>query len=668
MTILEGDIKLLASRVMDDVPEGGGGPTGTVIPYGGNNHIFRDITEADRAGGNVSVMQVHAAVMTDNAEPYMGANFILSMPPTDPNVSVTLAKCNLFARRTEIAAAIANYLIQGSEWSGHLLENHVVGQRSIQLFHRPGTPTPPIGRTLVLIHNENLPGQIIQYVRVTKVTTETRTFTYNTGGSYVDYQASVSQLDLSDALRYNFPGSPPDRSFGRNTTKTLIRDTTVADAAVYYGASPLTVAGAIGDSAIKVSSIYTQLVPNSRTETSALDQRPAATRSIVLAETPRRVEVPVAAHTQRIKIGQENRSYNHVFLLKPLPAPGTITISWMVLGTWYTLQDDGAGAFTGSGTGQIIYNTGSGSITTSELPDVGSAVIIQWAETLAFTNRTSQGASVRPPEYAWVIESAVDDAIVPGSLVLTYPSAGTIRTVTDNGSGKLTGAGTGVVDYPSRSVLLRPSVMPDAGAQISVACELDAVVTDLINLTAVTPDAGGFVTFGLTQQPAAGTLQVQWATARTTSKTNGGVLTGVKTITPDSGGGGGVVIDKPGGPGGPVQPTDTQPLRFRMDMGIIVGGTPQATSGYVILESVGTFAGVVAATDAMNTAAAAGYVPAGTRVGDTLTIAGMPMLVVQTREPAGQPTELDANWVRMTTLIYPSSGSPLGGAAWGLPA
>ena len=49
MTILEGDIKLLASRVMDDVPEGGGGPTGTVIPYGGSNHIFRDITEADRA-------------------------------------------------------------------------------------------------------------------------------------------------------------------------------------------------------------------------------------------------------------------------------------------------------------------------------------------------------------------------------------------------------------------------------------------------------------------------------------------------------------------------------------------------------------------------------------------------------------------------------------------
>lgn len=265
MTILEGDIKLLASRVMDDVPEGGGGPTGTVIPYGGSNHIFRDITEADRAGGNASVMQVHAAVMTDNAEPYMGANFILSMPPTDDNVAVTLAKCNLFARRTEIAQAIANYLIKGPEWSGYLLEDHVAGQRAVQILHRPGTPAPNIGRTLVLLYNEGKAGELIQYVRVTRTTTEDRTFTYNTGGSYVDFQASVTQVDLSDVLRYNFPGSPPDRTFGRNATKTLIRDTTVADAATYYGASPTVLLNAIGDTTVKVASIYSQIVPNSRT-------------------------------------------------------------------------------------------------------------------------------------------------------------------------------------------------------------------------------------------------------------------------------------------------------------------------------------------------------------------------------------------------------------------
>lgn len=528
MTILEGDIKLLASRVMDDVPEGGGGPTGTVIPYGGSNHIFRDITEADRAGGNVSIMQVHAAVMTANAEPYMGANFILSMPPTDPNVSITLAKCNLFARRTEIAAAIANYLIQGSEWSGYLLENHVQGQRNIQLFHRPGTATPNINRTLMLIYNEGLPSQLIQYVRVTKVTTETRTFTYNATGGYVDYQASVSQLDLSDALRFNFPGSPPDRGFGRNVTKTLIRDTTVADAAVYYGASPTTAAAAIGDVTVKVASIYTQLVPNSRTETSALDQRPAATRSIVLAESPRRVEVAAAPHSQRIKVGQENRGFSYVFLLKPLPEPNTVTVSFLILGTWYSVTDDGAGAFAGTagGAGQIIYNTGSGSVTLPALPDAGSAIIIQWGERVGFDNRSSQGAAIRPPEYCWVLE---EEGVVPGSITATWYSAGVLRTATDDGAGKITGAASGVVDYPSNTVLMRPTFLPDPGGEISVAYTTDLVHTEIL-ASVSSPDAGGFIPITLAQQPAAGSLSLEWVTARAVSNTAGGSQTTTSAV------------------------------------------------------------------------------------------------------------------------------------------
>lgn len=525
MTILEGDIKLLASRVMDDVPEGGGGPTGTVIPYGGSNHIFRDITEADRAGGNVSIMQVHAAVMTSNAEPYMGANFILSMPPTDPNVSVTLAKCNLFARRTEIASSIANYLIKASEWSGYLLENHVLGQKNIQLFHRPGTATPPIGRTLVLIYNEGLPDERAQYIRVTRVTTETRTFTYNSGGAFVDFLGSVTQLDLSDSLRFDFPGSPPDRGFGRDITKTMIRDTSVADAAEYYGAAPTVLAAALGDSVVKVDSIYTQLVPNSRTETSALDQRPAATRGIVLADAPRRVEIAVAAHTQRIKIGQENRGFNYVFMLKPLPEPGTVTVSWMALGTWYELQDDGAGVFTGSGVGQLIYGTGSGSVTLPVLPDVGSALIVQWGERVGYTNRISQGAAIRAPEYCWTLEH---EGVVPGSPEFTWYSAGVLRTATADAAGVISGDATGRVDYPSGTVLLRTVYLPDPGDEISTAYDTDVVVKEL--LAPGSPDAGGYITLSLAQQPAAGTLQIEWATARTTSNTSGGSVTNTNAI------------------------------------------------------------------------------------------------------------------------------------------
>lgn len=54
----------------------------------------------------------------------------------------------------------------------------------------------------------------------------------------------------------------------REANAARIRDTTVADAMRFYGASPMTAAYALGDPArqVKVQSIYTQLVPSSRTE------------------------------------------------------------------------------------------------------------------------------------------------------------------------------------------------------------------------------------------------------------------------------------------------------------------------------------------------------------------------------------------------------------------
>lgn len=525
MTILTGDIKFLASKVMDDVPEGGGGPTGTVIPDGTSNAIVGDVTEVARAGGAVHIRQLHLAVQTANTDRLMDANIIVAQPPNDANVSITLAACQPFARRTEIANAIENYLIQGPEWGGYLLENHVAGQRSIQILQRPGTPTPPIGRTLVLVYLEGQAGEVRQYVRVTRVSVEDRTFTYNLNNAYVDYAASVVTCDLTDALRTPFLGSPPSRFYTRESTKTVIRDTTVADAAVYYGATPLSAVASLGDQSARVESIYSQLVPSARTETVALDQRPASVRTLVLATAPRRVEIGAAPHTQRIKIGQENRGFSFTAMLKPLPEPGTLVISFMALGNWYTVVDDGAGAFTGSGSGQIIYGTGSLAITFPSMPDVGSSVIIQWGERVGFTNRSSQGASIRPPEYCFVLEHP---GVVPGTVVLTWYSAGVLRTATVNAAGVISGDGTGVVDHPSRTVLLRPSHMPDPGADISVAYDTDEVHTEM--LTPGAPDAGGFIPLVLAQQPAAGTLSLEWATARQVSNTSGASQTAATAV------------------------------------------------------------------------------------------------------------------------------------------
>lgn len=508
MAILAGDIKILASKVMDDVPEGGGGPSGTVIPDNNSNAVFPDVSEVDRAGGAVHIRQLHTHVQTADVDRLLGAHIIVSRIPNDDNVAVTLAECNPFDRRTDIATAIENYLIQGPEWNGYLFENHVQGQRSIQLFQRPGTPTPPIGRTLVLIKNEGLGTEYKQYVRVTSVESETRTFTYSTGGGYVDYTGAVVTCDISDELREAFPGSPADRAFARNASKTIVRDTTVADAATYYGAVPLSAAADLGDISAKVVGIYSQLVPSARTETTALDQKPAAQRLLTLASAPRLIEVPIVPHSLRIRVGQENRGFSWVQMLKPLPAPGTVVISFMALGNWYTVQDDGAGGFTGSGTGTINYSTGSIAVTFPSMPDAGSSVLFQWGENTAFTNR-SGAAGYRMPEFSWQVAQA---PIKPGTITITWQSGGATRTVTDNGTGDLTGDGTGSVNYATGQISLRPAYMIDAGGEFNTQYTYTPQVTE--RFASVAPDAGGFATLTLGEVPAPRSISVQWTTVR----------------------------------------------------------------------------------------------------------------------------------------------------------
>lgn len=522
MSIQDGDIKLLKSKVMAEVPEGGGGPTGNVIEWGKSNQSFDDITEIDRAGGDVSIRQQFAAVQTGNTDALQDANIIIDQPATDPNVSVTIAACNFFAKRTEIATAIANYLIAGTEWNGLLLGNHVQGQGNVQIFHRVGTAAPPIGRTLVLVQDEGKPAEKRQFVRITRTDSVERTFTYMAGGTPVDYQAMVTTCELSSRLDFAFVGSEPNREFRREANATMIRDTTVADAMQFYGASPMTAAYALGDTSrqVKVASIYTQLVPNSRTERSNLDQRPAAMRSITLATGPREVTVPITPHTYRFKVGQENRGYSWTTILRPFPSPATLVVSFMVLGTWYTCQDNGAGELVGDAVGTINYANGSIAITLPALPDVGSAVLFQWGETTGFVNRSSTLLQVRQPEYMLQLEHSP----IPGTLQIEWESAGVLKTATDT-VGVLAGDAVGEINYASGELLIKPAMAAwlDAQGEFSIRYQYATVITK--NVTA-SPDAAGFATIALDSVPAAGSVMVQWVTARNVTASSGGSSTG----------------------------------------------------------------------------------------------------------------------------------------------
>lgn len=525
MALLAGDIRFARSANMADVPEGGGPPSAQLLTSGRSNEIFPDISEETRTVGRVEIYQIFGLLRNTDRTPLLGANVILAEPPADPNVSVTLLSLkDPFATRADIARRIESGMAAGSEFAGYLLENHYATMRSIQILQRPGMPPPAIGRTFVLVYNEGLSGERRQRIRIKATETVTRLFTEIEGGQLTDFQAQVTTCELFDGLLYDFPGSPATRTFARQAGKTLTRETVYSDSGLFYSASRLNAATQITDTWISASSIYTQVVPNSRSEVASVDQMPAARYTITLAESPRRVEVGITPHTQRYKIDEANVGTTYVFQCRPMPEPGTIFIDYWSLGQRYTITDDGEGKLVGQGGGAVSYMTGSISVTLKAVPDIGSAIALSHGARVAYTNRGPQGASVRPPEYCWMIEAESEDArVVPGSLSIGYTSGGIVRTVTDNGFGQLAGAATGVIDYFSRTVLLRPTFMPDPGAQLQIDCQVETLAIEI--LPAPTPDAAGFIALTLAQQPAAGTLQVQWATARQVSNTSGGNLT-----------------------------------------------------------------------------------------------------------------------------------------------
>ena len=157
MPILVGDVKLVASQVMDDVAEGGGAPTSTVIVDGASNSLFNDISEMDRAGGRVNLRKVFASIQTNTTDTYLGGNVIVAEAPSDPRVAVTIFSTDeVFDRRTNARDRIEAYLNKGSLWNGYLLENHITGQRSVQLFQRVGAELPAIGKNLPISEYQQL--------------------------------------------------------------------------------------------------------------------------------------------------------------------------------------------------------------------------------------------------------------------------------------------------------------------------------------------------------------------------------------------------------------------------------------------------------------------------------------------------------------------------------
>lgn len=534
MPLLDGDIRFARSANMSDVSYGGGPPSSQLLTSGRSNEIMPDISEETRTVGRVEIYQIHGVLRNTDTTPFLGSNVILAEPAEDPNISITLLSLkDPFATRADIARRIESGMSAGSEMNGYLLEAAYTTMKSIQVLQRPGMKAPAIGKTFVLVYNEGQSSERRARIRVKAVTTETRIFTEVINNNLIDFEAQVTTCELFDGLPYDFPGSPASRSYARQDDKTLIRETIYSDAGMFYSASKLTVASQINDTWLSLASVYVQIVPNSRSEVATVDQRPAARKTLLLASAPRRVEVGITPHSQRIKIAEENAGQIFVAQLAPLPEAGTTTIEYWALGQLYTISDDGTGRMTGAGGGALSLLTGALSVTLNAVPDIGSCINISHGSRVSYTDRSGQGANVRAPEYLIEIAADTEPAqVVPGSLVLKYTSGNVERVVTESGNGQLAGAATGLIDYPGRRAFLRPTFMPDPGSEFLVECQIDSVVTEVF--PGLTADAAGDVLITLAQQPVAKSMKIEWITARAVSNTSGTTLsTNAATKTPE---------------------------------------------------------------------------------------------------------------------------------------
>lgn len=524
MTLQTGDIRFALPASTGQVDGAGGPPTSNLLPDGASNAIFPDISEDARTGGLAEVVHMHGVLRNTDTDALLGANIIISEPPDDPGVGLTLIKSpSTFAVRTDLVALLESTSQPGAEFGGYLLENHVASQRSLNIAQRPGVEPPSVNTTLYLVQDEGLSTEKSQFVRVRRVTTTEQTFSELVGGSVVDFQVQVAACEIFSPLDTDFAGSPPSRLYARSTGKTLTRRVNFSDAGTFYSASRLTEATGVDDLDIKVESVYTQIVPNTRTETPLLNQIPGGTRTLTLTDSQGSFEVTSASHTARILIEEANQGYSHVFKLTPPPAPNSVAVSYVALSNWQSLADDGAGGLSGNGAGTVLYTTGDLSITTEALPDYNTFILVSWADTAAFVNNAPTGSvsvTTQPPEFA---VSLTPGSVVNGATV-GWVSGGVAKSATANAAGALSGDASGNMVSALGTMYIRPAAMPDPGTGFSIVYA--SKPTNIETVTSISVDGSGFAVIPTAEEAVPGSVRIRWLTERKVSASSGADLTG----------------------------------------------------------------------------------------------------------------------------------------------
>lgn len=465
MTITSGDIRLLESERMTDTPDGGGRRTSRVVPDGIAGNIFPKVSRLDAVYGRINMRKLYGHVNTANVDLYAGAHAIITDAPDNPNISVLLfASGSDYDTRQDARDFVENYVVAGPE-SRMLTYGRQLKNASVVLaYQRPEEPLPDVGDVYCL--SEEV-GEVVvaqQYFAVQKIAHELRTFVDSSG----EFTYRVLSLTTTTPLQREFRGLDSPSRISSDRGDTLIRATTVADAARYFGIKPLSAAADLGALTLTVPSVYAPIVPTTQREV------PISLASIGGASATLATS---AGEVTELASVNGSTTATTVHTSRPI-VPGGLRI---VVSGGYGFSDstdDGAGALipgtgpSGGGFGGSIEYT-AGTLSISTPLEYGLVFDIEITYTPAV--EVSQAAHTAATPITLATRGTVYTGVLlplpaPGSSAFSFRALGRWYTLRDQGDGTLAGTdesqGTGTVDYVTGAYTVTLGALPDVGSSL----------------------------------------------------------------------------------------------------------------------------------------------------------------------------------------------------------
>lgn len=496
MPIETSNLVFYESERKTDNSDGGGKYSGKVVQDGVSNNLFDDITELDRTAGDVSIRKVFAAVTTNDTDKLMGASVFVSKNPQDPNVSSLLFSTNSYTdQRNAAKDRIENYLGKGALATGTPLDTHYQGMKTLQVAMFSTDAENAIGQTIVLISNEGKANQVMQYVRITEVSTREATMMVN--DKLISYK--IATYTLNNALSVDYVGLSAQQWYMGQKSTTIIRDTINADTGKYYSSVDLKSDVEVGSYVANATNIFSQIVPSAQSETPLIDIN-AAGDAIAL--------VPSAS-------GQITKTFSNVAIntIQALYIGSAIlpkSVEFTLFGSAIT---DVGGELKNAnnlviGTidyqnGQIQWNANAGTGTqniTVKFTPAGKSTSPVESEMILVTSENNS--------YNWIRN--IVPLPTPGSLQVSYMAQDRVYTLKDNGSGQLKGTdsafGVGTINYSNGTMSLTVGALPDVSSVILITWGNQNSSQERSGLTVEKP----YIEIPVNDSIVAGSLTVTW--------------------------------------------------------------------------------------------------------------------------------------------------------------